>query len=215
MSFTYTTLQQAIQDYTDNTETTFVNNINTFIQNAEERILKFVDLDFFRKNATATTVSGNKYLALPVDYLSTFSVALSSTTVEKTFLLNKDVNFVQEYWPDATQTGTPKYYSTFDTTNMILAPTPNANYDVELHYFYRPTSIVTAAGGETWLGTNAPNTLLYACLTEAYIFMKGEQDLITLYETRFTESAQRLKVYGAAQENSDAYREGLFRLPKS
>lgn len=214
MSFTHTTLKQAIQDWTENSETTFVNNLDLFIQNAEERVLKMVDLDFFRKNATATFVSGNPYLNVPGDYLSSFSLGYTKTNGEKEFLLQKDVNFLQEYNPDPTDTGEPKYYALFDVDNFLISPTPNSNYAVELHYFYRPASI-TAPAGTSWLGDNSPNTLLYGSLVEAYTFMKGEPDVLQLYETRFIQNIARLKNYGEGVENTDAYREGLVRIKKT
>lgn len=214
MSFTHTTLKQAIQDWTENSETTFVNNLDLFIQNAEERVLKMVDLDFFRKNATATFVSGNPYLNVPGDYLSSFSLGYTKTNGEKEFLLQKDVNFLQEYNPDPADTGEPKYYALFDVDNFLISPTPNSNYAVELHYFYRPASI-TAPAGTSWLGDNSPNTLLYGSLVEAYTFMKGEPDVLQLYETRFIQNIARLKNYGEGVENTDAYREGLVRIPKT
>ena len=215
MSYTFTTLKQAIQDFTENSETTFVNNLSIFIENAEERILKAVELDFFRKNVSATTTSSNKYLAVPVDYLASFSLAVTDSNGDSQFLLQKDVNFVHEYWPDPTQTAFPKYYANFDVDNFILGPTPDAAYSAELHYFYRPESLTTASSGTTWLSENAPNSMLYGSLVEAYIFMKGEPDIVTLYENRFLESVTRLKNYGEGVENTDAYREGLVRTRKT
>jgi len=150
MSFTYNQLKQALQDYTENTETTFVNNLNIFIQNAEERILKTAQLEVFRKNQTAAATSGNKYLAVPSDYLAPFSLSYEANNT-KEFLLYKDVNFVQSFNPNATTTGTPRYYAQFDIDNFILGPTPASNYTMELHYFYRPSSLVNAGGsGTTW-----------------------------------------------------------------
>lgn len=214
MSFTHTTLKQAIQDWTENSETTFVNNLDLFIQNAEERVLKMVDLDFFRKNVTANFATGNQYLNVPSDYLASFSLGYTKTNGEKEFLLQKDVNFLQEYNPDPADTGEPKYYALFDVNNFIISPTPNSNYAVELHYYYRPASI-TAPAGTSWLGDNSPNTLLYGSLVEAYTFMKGEPDVLQLYETRFIQNIARLKNYGEGVENTDAYREGLVRIQKT
>ena len=215
MSFTFATLKTAIQDYTDNTETTFVSTLDTFIKTTEERILKSVDLEYFRKNVTASMASGNQYLAVPSDFLSAFSMSITNSS-SKEFLLQKDVNFIQEFNPNSSTTGTPKYYALFDVSNFIIGPTPNSSYVTELHYYYRPTSL-TAAGdsGTTWLSTNAPNTLLYGCLFEAYIFMKGEQDVLAMYDKRFTESLSRLKDYGEARENTDAYRKGLPQRPRT
>ena len=214
MSFTHTTLKQALQDWTENSETTFVNNLDVFIKNAEERILKLVDLDLFRKNVTGPMVSGSPYLNVPSDYLASFSFSYEDSNGDKQFLLQKDVNFLQEYHPDASDTAAPKYYAVFDIDNFIIAPTPDDNYNTELHYYYRPASI-TGSAGTSWLGDNAPNTLLYGSLVEAYIFMKGEADMLQLYEQRFVEAIARLKNYGEGRENSDAYRKGLVRVTQT
>ena len=213
MSFTLTTLKQSIQDWTQNSETTFVNELDFIIKNAEERIFKVVDLDYFRKNVTGGLTTGNKFLQKPSDYLASFSLSYIKDNAN-IFLLQKDVNFIQEFTPNPSTTGSPRYYSSFDVDNFIVAPTPDADYSAELHYYYRPASITTDSSGTTWIATNAPDALLYACLVEAYTFMKGESDLLQLYTARFTEAMSRLKVYGEAQENTDAYREGLVRIPK-
>ena len=214
MSFTLTTLTSSIQEWTENDEATFVAEIPFFIRNAEERIFKVVDLDYFRKNVTGTMTSGNKFLQKPSDYLASFSLSYVKDSAN-VFLLQKDVNYIQEFTPNpSTTTGSPRFYSSFDIDNFILAPTPDTNYSVELHYYYRPASLTTDDSGSTWISTNAPDALLYGSLIEAYTFMKGESDLIQLYTARFTEAMTRLKVYGEAQENTDAYREGLVRVPK-
>ena len=210
MSFTLTTLTASVQEWTQNDESTFVAEIPFFIKNAEERIFKTVDLDYFRKNVTGTATSGNKFLQKPSDYLATFSLSLVSSG-SNVFLLQKDVNFLQEYHPDPTVTGTPKYYAQFDLTNFILAPTPNANFTAELHYYYRPPSLTTDDSGSTWISTNAPDALLYGTLVEAYTFMKGEQDLLNLYNGRYLESIARLKNYAEGRNYSDSFREGLVR----
>tara|TARA_R110002020_G_scaffold201412_1_gene404046 strand:- start:793 stop:1440 length:648 start_codon:yes stop_codon:yes gene_type:complete len=209
MSFTYSTLKSAIENYADNTETTFVANLDNFIKAAEQRILNSIDLQYFRKNVTGTVTSGNQYLAVPSDYLASFSLSVVDSS-NKEFLLEKDVNYIQSVNPNSSTTGVPKYYAYFDINNFILAPTPSANAVAELHYFYRPASL-TAAGdsGTTWLSTNAPNAMLYGSLVEAYIYMKGEPDVMKSYTDRFMESLVRLKDYGEARENSDAYRRGL------
>tara|TARA_R100000808_G_C2153173_1_gene163151 strand:+ start:1268 stop:1912 length:645 start_codon:yes stop_codon:yes gene_type:complete len=213
MSFTLTTLKQSIQDWTENDETTFVNELDFIIKNAEERILKSVDLDFFRKNVTGGFTTGNKFLQKPTDYLASFSLSFVKDS-ENVFLLQKDVNFIQEFHPNPSTTGSPRFYSSFDIDNFIVAPTPDADYVAELHYYYRPTSLTTDDSGTTWISTNAPDALLYACLIEAYSFMKGESDILQLYTARYGEAITRLKVYGEAQENTDAYREGLVKIPK-
>jgi hypothetical protein len=209
MSFTFTTLKSAIQDYTDNGETTFVNNLSVFITSAEERILKNVQLSLFRKNASGSTTNANKYLALPSDFLTPFSLSVLSSS-EHVFLDLKDVNFVQSFNPNPATTGTPRYYAIFDNDNLILGPTPDAAYTAELHYFYRPTSITTSGDGTSWLGTNAPNTLLYGSLVEAYTFMKGEPDIQQLYAQRFEEAVLALKNFGEAKEVTDQYRSGMI-----
>jgi|TARA_R100001591_G_scaffold61833_1_gene71273 hypothetical protein len=213
MSFTLTTLKQSIQDWTENDETTFVNELDFIIKNAEERILKSVDLDFFRKNVEGGLTTGNKFLQKPSDYLATFSLSYIKDSAN-VFLLQKDVNFIQQYTPNPATTGSPIYYASFDVDNYIVAPTPDADYVAELHYYYRPASLTTDDSGTTWISTNAPDALLYACLIEAYSFMKGESDLLQLYTSRYGEAISRLKVYGEGQENTDAYREGLVKIPK-
>ena len=213
MSFTLTTLTASIQEWTQNDEATFVAEIPFFIKNAEERILKVVDLDYFRKNVTGTMTSGNKFLEKPSDYLATFSLSYVKDSAN-VFLLQKDVNYIQEFTPNPSTTGSPRFYSSFDVDTFIVAPTPDSSYAVELHYYYRPASLTTDNSGSTWISTNAPDALLYAALIEAYTFMKGEADLLQLYTARFTEAMSRLKVYGEGQENTDSFREGLVRVPK-
>jgi hypothetical protein len=215
MSFTYAQLQTSIQDFTENSETSFVTNLPVFIRGAEDRIFTLVDLELFRKNATAQLTVGDPYLSVPTDYLAPFSFQITTTNY-KEFLENKDVNFVQQYAVDAGINTTPKYYSVFDVNNFIVGPTPNLAYDVELHYYYRPASITAgAASGTSWLSENAPNALLYGSLVEAYTYMKGEQDMMQLYEQRFAQEMQRLKDLGEARENSDAYRRGLPDRPRT
>ena len=143
-----------------------------------------------------------------------FSFSYTKSNGDKEFLLLKDVNFLQEFHPDASDTGAPKYYAMFDVDNFIIAPTPDDNYSTELHYYYRPASI-TGSAGTSWLGDNAPNTLLYGSLVEAYTFMKGEADMLQSYESRFAEAIARMKNYGEGRENTDAYREGLVRIVKT
>ena len=278
MSFTYTTLKNAIKDYAENQETTFVSHLTDFIKSAEERIFKTVDLEFFRKNVSGTASSGNQFLAVPEDYLASFSLSITNSSL-KEFLLQKDVNYVQQYNPNPATTGTPKYYALFDFENFILAPTPDASYTAELHYYFRPASLTTSTtvltlssvsgtfttsdiltGGtsgatsdinsvdsstqftviipaidftvgetvtgssssatgvvvsttldttKTWLSENAPNAMLYGSLAEAYVFMKGEADIMKLYNDKFLEALSRLKDYVEARENSDAFRRGL------
>ena len=209
MSFTLAQLKTAIQDYTDNSETSFVTHLPDFIKSSEERIFKSVDLEIFRKNVTSSLTTSDKFLTIPTDYLSSFSLQIT-TAGSEAFLLQKDVNFLQEAYSGSTSTATPRYYSQFDEDNFLLAPTPNSSYAIELHYYYRPTSLTAGAdSATTWLSDNAPFALLFGALVDAYIFMKGEPDLIQQYEKRFIDQLTRLKDYGEARENTDAYSEGL------
>lgn len=215
MSFTYAQLETAIQDFTENSETSFVSNLPVFIRSCEDRILTVVDLELFRKNATSQLTVGDPYLNVPTDYLAPFSMQIITTNY-KEFLELKDVNYLQEYNNSVAIQTTPKYYGIFDVDNFILSPTPNLAYDVELHYYYKPASITAgAASGTTWLSENAPNALLYGSLVEAYTYMKGEQDMLQLYEQRFIQEIQRLKDLAEARENSDAYRRGLPDRPRT
>ena len=215
MAYTFAQLKTAIQEYTDNTETTFVSNLDDFIRAAEDRLFYLVDLEYFRRNATSATTAGNAFLLLPTDFLASFSLSITNGS-NKEFLQQKDVNFIQEFNPNSATTGTPRFYARFDVDNMILGPTPDSNYVCEFHYFYRPASLTAGAdSGTTWLSTNAPNALLYGSLYEAYIFMKGEQDLIQMYEKQFSEAVVRLKDLGEARENSDSYRRGLPDRPRT
>jgi len=215
MSFTYAQLQTAIQDFTDNSETSFVNNLPVFIRSCEDRILTVVDLELFRKNAVSQLTIGDPYLNVPTDYLAPFSMQITTANY-KEFLELKDVNYLQEYYNSINAPATPKYYGIFDVDNFILSPTPNLAYDVELHYYYKPTSITAGLpAGTTWLSENAPNALLYGSLVEAYTYMKGEQDMMQLYEQRFMQEIQRLKDLAEARENSDAYRRGLPDRPRT
>ena len=210
MAFTFTTLKTAIQDYTDNTETTFVNQLPRFILNAEERILKECQLDDFRKNVSGTVTQSVKFLTKPTDFLSPFSLSVVNSSNNE-FLLYKHVTFIQDYTPDPATTGVPRYYGDWDENSFIMAPTPDGNYAVELHYFYRPQSITASDDGTSWLGTNAELCLLYGSLMEAYTFMKGEPDLLTLYNGRFQESIQWLKNLGEGEQTQDQYRYDVVR----
>jgi hypothetical protein len=207
----YTQLVQSIQDYTQNEETSFVSNIPNFVQQAEERINRSIMIPELRKNATASTTTDNKYLARPSDFLAVFSLAVIDGDGDYTYLLDKDVNFIREAYPSASTTGLPLYYSQFDGDsngeqgNFILGPTPNDNYDVELHYYYDPESIVTA--GTSWYGDNAEAALLYGSLIEAYTYMKGEADLISLYTGRYNEAMGQLTGIDI-RSNRDDYRDG-------
>tara|TARA_R110000782_G_scaffold82273_8_gene161840 strand:+ start:3055 stop:3702 length:648 start_codon:yes stop_codon:yes gene_type:complete len=214
MSFTYATLKTAIQDYTDNAESTFVSNLALFITEAEERVFKNVQLSLFRKNVTGDTTASNKYLNIPSDFLAPFSLSVVNDSAHE-FLEYKDVSFVQSFTPNPATTGTPRYYSLFGISNFILAPTPDAVYTAELHYYYRPASLTAGAdSGTTWLSENAPNAMLYGSLVEAYTFMKGDPDLLNTYNQRFSEAIVSLKNFGEAKEVTDDYTTGMLIKPK-
>ena len=207
----YAALVQAIQDYTQNSETSFVTNIPLFVGQAEERINRSIMIPELRKNATASTTTDNKYLARPSDFLAVFSLAVIDGDGDYTYLLDKDVNFIREAYPSASTTGLPLYYSQFDGDstgtegNFILGPTPDDDYDVELHYYYDPESIVTSE--TSWYGNNAEAALLYGSLIEAYTYMKGEADLISLYTGRYNEAMGQLTGIDI-RSNRDDYRDG-------
>ena len=209
----YSQLVAQIQDYTENQFTTTV--VNTFITQAEQRIYNTVQLPALRKNVTGTTTSGNKYLSMPNNWLATFSLAVINANNEYTYLLNKDVNFIRQSFPDTDSDfyGTPQYYAVFDQNSFILGPTPDASYAVELHYFYYPESITTVAGGQTWLGDNFSSALLYGSLLEAYTYMKGEKDVLDNYRVRYDEAMLLLKQLGDGKDRQDAYRSGQVRYP--
>ena len=206
----YSELVQAVKDYTENTETTFVNNIDMFIRQAEERINRDVQIPELRKNVTGNVSASNQYLARPSDFLSTFSLAVIDGSNNFTYLLEKEVNFIREAYPSASTEGLPKYYANFDgeksgsNGNFILGPTPDAAYNIELHYYYDPPSIVTST--TSWLGDNAETVLLYGTLYEAYTFMKGEPDVLQNYLQRYQSALMNMASLGVMIKN-DSYRE--------
>lgn len=215
----YTQLQAAICDYTQNFEQDFVSNIPVFVRQAEERIYNTVQFPALRRNVTGTTSTNNKYLACPTDFLAAYSMAVIDTATGRyEYLLNKDVNFIRQAYPSPTSTGLPKYYALFgpsfansDELSFILGPTPDNRYSVELHYFFYPESITDAADGRTWLGDNFDPVLLYGSLVEAITFMKGEADMVALYENKYKEALAQAKRLGDGMERQDAYRSGQYR----
>ena len=225
---TYTELVAAIQSYTENQfPTTYLadgstvsstTQINTLIEQAEQRIYNSVQFPSIRKNVTGNTTANNKYLACPSDFLAPYSIAVIDATGAYEFLLNKDVNFIRQAYPQPTDTAIPKYYALFGSQSndpneltFILGPTPDATYSVELHYYYYPESITTAASGQTWLGDNFDSVLLYGSLVEAMTYMKGEADMVTLYNTKYNEALALAKRLGDGMERQDAYRSGQYR----
>lgn len=215
----YTQLSAAIQAYTENTEADFVAEIPVFVQQAEQRIYNTVQFPSLRKNVTGATTASNKYLACPSDFLAVYSMAVVDGTLstgDYEYLLNKDVNFIRQAYPRASDTGAPKYYALFGSQSndanelsFILGPTPDAIYPVELHYYYYPQSIVTAS--TSWLGDNFDSVLLYGSLVEAYTYMKGEQDMMALYNGKYQEALALAKRLGDGMERQDAYRSGQYR----
>jgi|TARA_X000001036_G_scaffold419988_1_gene440386 hypothetical protein len=210
MSFTLATLKTAVQNYCETSETTFVSTLPTFIKEAEERILKNVEMPVFRKNQTGTLGSGNTYLSTPDDFLSSYSLAVISSSVYS-YLLFKHVSFIRDYTPNASTTGLPKYYALFDDNTFILGPTPDSTYTVELHYKYRPASLTAGAdSGTTWISDNAPDALLYGTLVEAATFLKAPEE-IPLYQQRFDMALQSLKRLGEGYGARDEYRFDIAR----
>jgi hypothetical protein len=218
---TYDELKAAIQAYTENTETNFVAEIPVFVQQAEQRIYNSVQFPSLRKNMTGVVSTTTPYLSAPDDYLATYSLAVVDADGNYEYLLNKDVNFIRQAYPSPSETGLPRYYALFGPTTsgstitneltFMLGPKPDANYTVELHFYYYPTSITTAASGHTWLGDNFDSVLLYGSLVEAYTYMKGEQDMMGLYNAKYQEALALAKRLGDGMERQDAYRSGQYR----
>jgi hypothetical protein len=213
----YTELSNAIQAYTENTEADFVANIPVFVTQAEQRIYNSVQFPSIRKNVTGSMTTSNKYLQCPSDFLAVYSLAVINASGEYEYLLNKDVNFIRQAYPQPTDTGIPKYYALFGPQSsnaaeltFILGPTPDASYSSELHYYFYPPSI-SVAPYTSWLGDNFDTVLLYASLVEAYTYMKGEPDMMTLYNQKFMEALALAKRLGDGMERQDAYRSGQFR----
>lgn len=190
---------------------TSVEQLNTFIKEAEQRIFNTVQLLDLRKNVTGNCTAGNKYLSVPSDWLANFSLAVIDADGNYEYLLNKDVSYIRQAFPNPSDTGLPTHYAYFDENSYIMGPTPNANYEVELHYFYYPQSIVEA--GTSWLGDNFDSVLLYGTLLEAYTFMKGEADVMTEYQKRYDEAMAMLKQLGEGKNRQDMYRTLQVRYP--
>lgn len=215
----YTQLSDALVAYTENTSSEFAAQIPTFVKQAEQRIYNTIQFPSLRKNVTGSTTVNNKYLSSPGDFLAVYSMAVIDATGSYEYLLNKDVNYIRQAYPVPTDTGIPKYYALFGPTvsgatitnelSFILGPTPDATYTIELHYYYYPESIVTAS--TTWLGDNFDSVLLYGSLVEAYTYMKGEQDMMALYNTKYQEALALAKRLGDGMERQDAYRSGQYR----
>lgn len=217
----YTALSDAIQAYTENTEANFIAEIPVFVRQAEQRIYNTVQFPSIRRNVTGTVSTTTPYLSAPSDFLAVYSFAVIDADGNYEYMLNKDVNFIRQAYPKATDTGTPKYYALFgpsvtgstisDYLSFMVGPKPDAEYTVELHYYYYPESITTAADGQTWLGNNFDSVLLYGSLVEAYTYMKGENDMMALYNGKYQEALALAKRLGDGMERQDAYRSGQYR----
>ena len=212
MSFTLSTLKTAVQDYLQVSETAFTSQLDTFIQEAESRIFKSVQLPEQRKNVTGAASSGNRFLATPTDFYAPFSLAVIDSDNKYTYLDFKHPSFLKEYSPTSTTTGKPKYYSLFDQSAFEMAPVPNSNYTVELHYLYKPASLTAGAdGGTTLLSTDHPDPLLYGTLVEGAIFLKETPDVIAQFEARFKEAMARMKNLSEGRNTRDEFRYDLLR----
>lgn len=216
----YTELKAAVIAYTENQDPAFEAEIPVFVRQAEQRIYNSVQLANLRKNVTGTTTASNKYVGAPNDFLSAYSFAVVKADGSYEYLLNKDVNFIRQAYPNPTSIGLPKYYALFgpqsndpNEMSFILGPTPDAAYTVELHYYYYPESIVTA--GTSWLGDNFDSALFNGTLVEAIRYMKGEPDLVKLYEDNYVQSIALLKNLGDGKQRMDAYRDGQVRVKVS
>jgi hypothetical protein len=219
---TLTELTNAIINYTQNDDPAFIAYIPTFITQAEERIYNSVQIPPLRKNVTGALAAGNQYLSCPGDFMSVFSMAIKDAPTGYEYLLNKDVNFLRAAYPDPTETGVPKYYTLFgpkvvsntaqDSLSFMFAPTPDTAYIAELHYYAYPESITVAADGTTWLSLNYSPVLLYGSLLEAYVFMKGEQDIMMFYKAKYDEAVMQLNRLGTGLERGDAYRDGQAKI---
>ena len=206
-------LYALLSSYLENEEATFLSNRDMFVRLAEEDIYRQVQLLDLRKNSTATFSASSPYLAAPADFLSVYEIAVIDSG-SYSYLINKEVSFMREAFPSPSTEGLPRYYSMFDDDTLIIAPTPDDNYDVELHYFYKPESLADAAdGGETWLSINAENALLFGALMHGYIYMKGDQDVIKSYVEQFQKALADLKIIAEGRNRKDSYRTSDRRLP--
>lgn len=206
----YADLVSQIQNYLENSEASFVAEIPNIVQNAEWRIHHDLQLPAARRNKTTTATTNNRYLGQPSDFISAFEASVISGTTYSP-LVFVDTSYIREAYPDASVTGVPQHYAIWNETTFLLGPTPDASYSIELHYFSLPDSIVTA--GTTWIGTNAAAALLYACLVEGYIYNKGEMDMLKVYEERYKQNIDLLKVVSSGRSRGDAYRDGQFKTP--
>lgn len=206
----YATLSSLLQDYTQNYSSEFVAAIPEIVKLAEDRIYQAVQIPALKRNATSNFIEGNKYLACPTDFLAAYSMAAKSATGVYSFLLEKEVGYINEAYPDPSVTGVPRYYALFNDATFVVSPTPDDYYEVELHYFYEPPSIVDA--GNSWLGDNTESVLFYGCLVEAYTYMKGDPDLFAVYTQRYNDALTRLKNLGEGMDKRDNFRLDLPRI---
>lgn len=209
---TYDELVTNIRNYTDVQSNVFTSTvINTFITMAENQILREIDLDVFKLEVTGNLTSGNKFLTAPSDIL-THRYLMVKVNDDQIFLDFRDTSFMKEYWPDGTETGVPKYYSVWDQNTFYVSPTPVQSYDVELGYIYRPAQL-SSANPNTWISTNAPEALLYACLIQAYSYTKGPVEMMQYFRQSYKEAVQGLGVEQQGRRRRDEYRDGMIRIP--
>jgi hypothetical protein len=206
----YATLLAQVQQYLQNDEATFVAQIPTFVQLAERKIYNDAQLPVTRKNVTATLTTSNPLVGVPTDFNSIYELSLSVSGSAQ-FLINKDVSFIREMYPSSATTGVPVYYAMFDHQNILVGPAPDSGYTAEMHYYYYPTSIVTAS--TTWLGDRFENALLYGTLLQGYTNMKGDQDMFGVYKAAYDEAMEAVKVFSTGKARSDTYRSGQYRAP--
>jgi len=208
----YNELVTNIRNYTEVDSNVFTESvINTFITFAENRILRDIDLDVFKKESSATLTSGNKFLTAPSDIL-THRYMMVTVSGEQVFLDYRDTSYMKEYWPEGSSTGVPKYYSVWDQNTFYLAPTPNSNYGVELGYIYRPTQL-SSANQNTWISDNAPEALFYACLIQAYSYTKGPPEMMQYFDNAYKQAIQGLGMEQQGRRRRDEYRDGMLRIP--
>jgi len=218
MSLTYTQLVSAIEDYLQYNDPVFVSNIDVIIRQAEDRIYQSVEAPVERKNSTGALTSGNQYLAAPTDMLSVGSFAVISADGSYNFMLPRETSFIREAYPYPSSKGAPKVYAFFDQTTFIFGPTPDTSYNVELNYHAKPASIVQYSGSTvvgtttTWISLNFESVLLSACILEAYIFLKGDKDLIDLYDARYKDALSTFQLLGEGLDEQDSFRNGTKRM---
>lgn len=210
---TYDELVTNIRNYTEVDSNVFSNSvINTFITMAENRILRDIDLDVFKKESTGSMSSGNRFLTMPTDILTHRYLILTDASGDQIFLDFRDNSFIKEYWPDYADTGVPKYYAVWDQSTFCIAPTPASNYTVQIGYIYRPEQL-SSTNTTTWVSNNAPEALLYACLIQAYSYTKGPLEMLQFFDSSYQQAIQGLGIEQQGRRRRDEFRDGMIRIP--